>query len=537
MLGLFAFCRAARPGKDVPERQLHSLSSIAFSHTYRGASRAQIPFTHPRRPPQQPAPPLHATRFHPEVNLSNADLHEVRRHLMNLPGHQRPTFVRALLERSLEIARATPEVFTTLPDAAALGRIREVTHWQDTPLSALPVTVKDLFDVEGEVTTAGSRVLGPGGVGRAPARRDATAVARLRAAGATLFGRTNMSEFAFSGVGVNPHFGTPPNPADTRAARIPGGSTSGGAVSVANGCAWVALGSDTGGSLRIPAALCGVVGFKSTARLVSGNGAFPLAPSLDTVGAITRSVRDAALAHQILSGRPAARDTRPLARLRLAVVRGLLLQDLDDTVSRAYARALSVLSAGGAQLVEIELPELDEVATQAAALGTFPAAECHALHRGWLDAHNALYDPRVLGRIRRGASMLAADYLDLLAWRADWQRRVGAQLQGFDAVLSPTVPMVAPPLAQVAPGAERDEAFFRTNGLLLRNPTLVNLLDGCALSLPCHRPESGELPVGLMLWHTALQDDGVLHAAALVENTLRESALGGLHRDAIGMQP
>lgn len=471
------------------------------------------------------------------MNLSHADLHDIRRHLLSLPGHQRPAFVQALLARSMDIARATPEVFTTPPAATALTQAHGVPRWQDTPLSGLPVTVKDLFDVEGEVTTAGSRVLGPEGVGRAPAHRDAPAVARLRAAGATLFGRTNMSEFAFSGVGVNPHFGTPPNPADARVPRIPGGSTSGGAVSVANGCAWVALGSDTGGSLRIPAALCGVVGFKSTARLVSGRGAFPLATSLDTVGAITRSVRDAALAHQILSGRPAARSTTPMARLRLAVVRGLLLQDLDDTVSQAYARALSVLSAAGAQLVEIELPELEEVAAQAAALGTFPAAESHALHRGWLDAHSALYDPRVLGRIRRGGTMLAADYLDLLAWRADWQRRVGAQLQGFDAVVSPTVPMVAPPLAQVAPGAERDDAFFRTNGLLLRNPTTVNLLDGCALSLPCHQPESGELPVGLMLWHTALRDDGVLHAAALVENTLREAALGGLHRGAMGMQP
>lgn len=374
----------------LPGRQLHSLSSIAFRHTHRGASRAQIPFTHPSRPA---VPSAHATRFHPQVNLSHADLHDIRRHLLSLPGHQQPAFVQALLARSMDIARATPEVFTTPPAATALPQAHGVPRWQDTPLSGLPVTVKDLFDVEGEVTTAGSRVLGPEGVGRAPAHRDAPAVARLRAAGATLFGRTNMSEFAFSGVGVNPHFGTPPNPADARVPRIPGGSTSGGAVSVANGCAWVALGSDTGGSLRIPAALCGVVGFKSTARLVSGRGAFPLATSLDTVGAITRSVRDAALAHQILSGRPAARSTTPTARLRLAVVRGLLLQDLDDTVSQAYARALSVLSAAGAQLVEIELPELEEVAAQAAALGTFPAAESHALHRGWLDAHSALYDP------------------------------------------------------------------------------------------------------------------------------------------------
>lgn len=470
------------------------------------------------------------------MTLQHADLHEVRQRQLNLPAHQRPAFLQKLLAQSLELAKAAPEVFTALPTPAAASLAGHAPPSPDLPLAGLPITVKDLFDVRGEVTTAGSRVLGPEGLGRAPAHRDAPCVARLRAAGATLFGRTNMSEFAFSGVGINPHFGTPANPADTRVPRIPGGSTSGGAVSVANGCAWLALGSDTGGSLRIPAALCGVVGFKSTARLVSGAGAFPLAPSLDTVGAITRSVRDAALAHQILSGRPAARSATPLAHLRLAVVGGLLLQELDDTVSKAYTRALSVLSAGGAQLIDIDLPELQEVAAQATALGTFPAAESHALHRGWLDAQGALYDPRVLGRIRRGGTMLAADYMDLLAWRADWQRRVGAHLQTFDAVVSPTVPIVAPPLATLAPGAERDDAFFRTNGLLLRNPTTVNLLDGCALSLPCHQPEAGELPVGLMLWHTALRDDGILHAAALTEGALREAGLGGLQPSAGGLQ-
>lgn len=380
-------------------------------------------------------------------------------------------------------------------------------------LAGLAVSVKDLFDVQGEVTRAGSVVLQPA----APAARDAAAVARLRAAGAALLGRTHMTEFAFSGVGINPHFETPANAAACDEPRIPGGSSSGAAVSVACGAAYVGLGSDTGGSIRIPAALHGLVGFKSTQRLVPRDGMIPLAPTLDTACAITRSVRDAITVHEILAARRVTRSQAPLSSLRLAVVPQLMLEALDATVARAFERALTRLRAAGARIVERALPALGEV-TQLQAGGGFAAAESYAWHRPLLQEHAAQYDPRVLARIRRGQDMTAADYLELHRLRADWIGRVMQALQDVDAVLSPTVPIVAPPLAGLQPGTERDEAFFRINALLLRNPSVVNLLDGCALTLPCHA--DGELPVGLMVWHGADRDDGVLHAAQRIEDAL-----------------
>jgi Asp-tRNA(Asn)/Glu-tRNA(Gln) amidotransferase A subunit family amidase len=375
------------------------------------------------------------------------------------------------------------------------------------PLAGIPVSVKDLFDVQGQVTTAGSRVL----AGAAPASADAAAVARLRAAGALLVGRTNMVEFAFSGVGINPHYGTPVNPADAVTERITGGSSSGAAVSVATGAALVGLGSDTGGSIRIPAALCGIVGFKSTARLVPVAGAVPLSTTLDTVCALTRSVRDAVTVHEILAARTVQLAAKPLSSRRLAVARTLMQDGLSTTVARAFEQSLQVLRQAGAQIEEIALDELAEL-TAINATGGLSAAESHAWHRKLLAEHEAQYDPRVAMRILRGARMNAADYIDLLAARQDWMARMQSRLAGFDAVLSPTVPIVAPSIASVL---HNDEEFFRINALLLRNPSVVNMLDGCAISLPCQAPD--QLPVGLMLWHGALHDDSVLDLALQVE--------------------
>ncbi|MEO8081314.1 MAG: amidase [Caldimonas sp.] len=407
--------------------------------------------------------------------------------------------------------------------AAAVAADRAVARGTDPgALAGLAVSIKDLFDVEGEVTAAGSTVLADA----PPAVADAPAVARLRRAGAALIGRTNMTEFAFSGVGINPHHGTPLNAAtlalDPRP-RIPGGSTSGGATSVAAGAAWAALGSDTGGSLRIPAALQGLVGFKGTARLVPTDGAVPLSTTLDTVGAITLSVRDAIVLQEVLAGRPTVPAARQLGTLRLAVPRTLVLDGLDDTVARAFERALGRLASAGVTLEEITLPELAEVAAINAS-GGFSAPESWAWHRRLLAEHGADYDPRVAARIRRGAAMSAADYIDLIAARRAWIRRMDAAMAGFDALLSPTVPMVAP-LCQ--PLVDDDEAFFATNGLLLRNPSVVNLLDGCALSLPCH--VGGELPVGLMVWGGALRDDDVLATALAIEAVLAPVAGGHGH--------
>jgi len=428
----------------------------------------------------------------------------------------------ALLDACIAAARSPANqhsfVRTSFDTAAATARdfdSQRAAGAASPRLAGMAVSVKDLFDVQGEVTAAGSTVL----ANNPPAAADCPAVARLRRAGAAFIARTNMSEFAFSGVGINPHFGTPLNPATAALdaqPRIPGGSTSGGAVSVATGAAWAALGSDTGGSIRIPAALQGLVGFKNTARLTPTEGAIPLSTTLDTACAITRSVRDAVLLHEVLADRrvPLGEQPRPLASLRLAVPRRWMLDSLDATVAIAFERSLATLRAAGARIEEIALAPLTDIA-QINATGGFSAAEAWAWHRALLAAHEAEYDPRVAQRIRRGAAMSAADYIDLLHARTRWMTDMASAMQGFDAMLSPTVPCVAPPLA---PLLADDTAFFATNALLLRNPSVVNLLDGCALSLPCHAPD--EMPVGLMVWSGALQDDTVLAVSLAIEAAL-----------------
>src|SRR3954471_12224235 len=438
--------------------------------------------------------------------MSGPDLHSTRERLRQ--GRTSPGEALAAAQAA---ASAHPHVFLQTRFDAAQAEARQTGT--DTPLAGLPVSVKDLFDCEGEVTTAGSVVLRDA----RPAAADALSVARLRAAGGVVVGRTNMTEFAFSGVGINPHYGTPANACDPKLARIPGGSTSGGGVSVATGSSFVALGSDTGGCIRIPAALNGIVGFKNTARLTPLHGAYPLSSTLDTVCAMTRSVRDAILAHEILAARTVARDARPLSAYRIAVAKTQMLDGLDATVARAFERALRTLRAAGARIEEIPLAAIQDLGS-IQSTGGFTAAESYAWHRQLLAQHGESYDPRVRVRIERGAAMKAWEYVDLHQARNAWVAEVGKALGGYDAVLSPTVPMVAPAIADIAPGGERDDAFFRTNALLLRNPSVVNMLDGCALSLPCHRPD--ELPVGLMVWHGALRDDTILSLSLQIEDLL-----------------
>ena len=443
---------------------------------------------------------LVSTRSHVAAGHSSAR-DEIERCIAAAEG---PTCAHVFRQTSFDQARA----------AAAVPGVERL------PLAGLAVSVKDLFDIQGMTTAAGSTVLRDA----PPAPADSPAVARLRRAGAAFIGRTHMVEFAFSGVGVNPHFGTPaafdarhgalPGPA-----RVCGGSSSGAGVSVATGAAFIGLGSDTGGSIRIPAALNGIVGFKNTARLVPTEGAVPLSTTLDTACALTRTVRDAVVAHEILAARRVTRSPAPLSAWRLAVPATLFLDGLDATVARAFERTLSRLRAAGAQITEIALAETAQLA-DVNATGGFSAAESYAWHRTLLARHGNAYDPRVKSRIERGAGMSAADYIDLLHARRAWIARMQTAIAGFDALLSPTVPIVAPPIASVAPGSERDAEFFRVNGLLLRNTSVVNMLDGCALSLPCH--EAGELPVGLMVWHGALRDDPVLNIGLLIEQELQK---------------
>jgi aspartyl-tRNA(Asn)/glutamyl-tRNA(Gln) amidotransferase subunit A len=417
---------------------------------------------------------------------------------------------QALVEQVLAHAEhdAARHVFTRLYADAALAAARHAdaasqAGVQLPALAGLPVSVKDLYDVAGETTLAGSAVL----QGQPPAAHDSLAVQRLRAQGAAIVGKTNMTEFAFSGVGINPHHGTPRNPADAAVARIPGGSSSGAAVAVALGLSVASVGSDTGGSIRIPAALCGIVGFKSTQARTPRTGAFPLSTTLDTVCAMARSVEDCLVADAALADAPLQVLRRPLQGLRLALPRTLMFDGIEAPVAQAFERAVARLSAAGAHIVEVPLTELAEIA-QLNAPGGFSPIEAAAVHRDLLATGRAAYDPRVAARIDLGMGIGAVDYIRLQQRRADWIARTERALAGFDALLCPTVPLVAPTIAELA----SDEAFFRANGLLLRNTFAINFLDGCAFNLPCHAP--GALPVGLML-ASVRGDDARLAAVAL----------------------
>jgi len=379
------------------------------------------------------------------------------------------------------------------------------------PLGGIPIGIKDNINVLGQPCTCGSKFLAENYL----SPYDATVIRKLRAAGAIPFGRLNMDEFAMGSATENSALQTTRNPHGH--SRIPGGSSGGSAAAVADRTAIATLGSDTGGSIRIPAALNGLVGFKNTARRVPTLGAVPLSTTMDTICAMTRSVRDAILTHEILATRTVARSSRPLSSYRLAVPTHLMLDGMEAGVQKAWERSLSRLSQAGAQIVEIELSEINELASLLAT-GGFSAAESYTWHRHLLAKDAAGYDPRVSARIVRGANMKAFEYLDLQAGRAAWIARMQSALNFCDAALSPTVPIYGPTLESVAPGPERDDAFFAANALLLRNTSVVNMLDGCALSLPIH--EAGELPSSMMVWQGPMKDDAVLNISLAIESAL-----------------
>lgn len=404
---------------------------------------------------------------------------------------------RAFLSVSAETARAS---------ADAQDALRRVGRHHGR-FAGIPIAVKDLYDVAGEVTRAGSRVLADA----APASAHAPTITRMLAAGFTLLGRTNMTEFAYSGIGTNPHYGTPLNPWDRASKRIPGGSSSGSAVAVADGMAVVALGSDTGGSCRTPAALCGIVGFKPTARRVPLEGVVPLSSSLDSLGPLGASVACCAHVDAILAGeQEPVIHTRPVSGLRLAVPARIVRDAMDSDVSAAFDRAIRRLGEAGAHIVDVDFGPLAEIA-KATGKGGFSAPEAYAWHRDLLARGQHLYDPRVAGRIALGAETRAADYLDLITAR----RRIGSAMnvltQDYDALLMPTCPIVAPRIDELADDAE----YLRLNSLLLRNTNLVNFLDRCAISLPCQA--RGEAPVGLMLVGETCGDADLLAVASGVE--------------------
>jgi aspartyl-tRNA(Asn)/glutamyl-tRNA(Gln) amidotransferase subunit A len=382
------------------------------------------------------------------------------------------------------------------------------------PYAGMPVSVKDLFDVAGDTTLAGSTVL----KGAAAADQDATVVRRLKAAGFIVIGRTNMTEFAFSGLGINPHYGTPLNPWDRATGRIPGGSSSGAAVSITDAMAYGALGTDTGGSCRIPAAMCGIVGFKPTASRVPLTGTYPLSASLDSIGPLANSVNCCAVLDAILAAQSGPESQPPGADLvandlRLAVLTNYVTDDLDRAVAAGFERALRALKEAGASLTDVTLPELREL-PELNRNGGLSAAESYAHHRARLAKDGSRYDPRVSVRILRGSKQDAADYIELCNIRRDFTERVAKRIRKFDAVLMPTTPITAPALSDLA----ADEAYVRINALVLRNPSIVNFIDGCAISIPCHEP--GTAPVGLSLFGLRNTDRQLLSAAAAIEVTV-----------------
>ncbi|HYI30333.1 MAG TPA: amidase [Bradyrhizobium sp.] len=394
--------------------------------------------------------------------------------------------------------------------AEAMDRLREIKA-APSRFAGIPISIKDLFDIRGQVTRAGSRALDDS----APAEVDASAVARLRRAGFVVIGRTNMTEFAYSGIGINPHYGTPKGAWQRSVGHVPGGSSSGAAVSVADGMAHGALGTDTGGSCRIPAAYNGIVGYKPTQRRVPLDGAVPLSSTLDSIGPLARSVACCAALDAVLADETfVPLQPRPIKGMRLAVPTTVALDELDEAVAQTFERALEALSRQGALIERIEVPEFLDVGVMNTK-GGFAAAESFAWHRYLIASHGDVYDPRVSLRIMRGESISAADYIDLLAMRKSMMARATVRLAPYDALIMPTTANTPPVIADLAD----DKAFTKANLLSLRNCTLINMIDGCSISLPCHR--EGEVPVGLMLAASAGADRRIFELAAGMEDAIR----------------
>jgi aspartyl-tRNA(Asn)/glutamyl-tRNA(Gln) amidotransferase subunit A len=369
------------------------------------------------------------------------------------------------------------------------------------PLDGVIVSIKDLFDVAGEPTRAGSKILADEAP---PAKSDAPIVQRLRAAGAVIVAKTNMTEYAFSGIGANPHYGTPGNPRDRT--RVPGGSSAGAPVTVADGMCDIAIGTDTGGSVRIPAALCGLVGFKPSKQRVPTDGAFPLSSTLDSVGPIARTVAECAVTDAVMAGE----DILPLepialGGLRFGIAEGLPLDRLDDTVSAAFKAAVARLDGAGVRISHETLPLLDDMVGVNAKGGIAPYEAC-AIHRDRMARRAGDVDPNVRVRIERGCAISRADYETMIRERRRLVLAMDARLASLDALIMPTTAIVAPTIAEVAD----DKVFAVCNSAVLRNPSIGNFFDLCGISLPLPSP----LPVGLMLVARNGHDHRLLRIAA-----------------------
>ena len=395
--------------------------------------------------------------------------------------------------------------------AEAMDRLRKAKA-APSRFAGIPVSIKDLFDIKGQVTRAGSRALDDS----PPAQADAMVVARLRRAGFVVIGRTNMTEFAYSGIGINPHYGTPKSAWQRGAGHVPGGSSSGAAVSIADQMAYGALGTDTGGSCRIPAAFNGIVGFKPTQRRVPLDGGVPLSSTLDSFGPLARSVSCCAILDAVLADEPVVPlRPRPIKGMKLAVPTTIALDDLDDAVAKTFERALETLSRQGASIERIEVPEFLDIGVMNTK-GGFSAAESYAWHRFLIASKGDVYDPRVSVRILRGEGMSAADYVDLLNARRSMISRIETRIAPYDALVMPTTANTPPRIADLVAD---DKAFTTQNLRALRNPSLINMIDGCSISLPAQR--EGEVPVGLMLAAAGGSDRRIFELAAGMEEAIR----------------
>lgn len=414
-----------------------------------------------------------------------------------------------------EGSRAFTRVYadTALQAAHASDALRKAGLAR-SPLEGLPISVKDLFDVAGETTLAGSVVLKD----QPPAAQHATVVQRLLNAGAILVGRTNMTEFAFSGLGINPHYGSPSSPWDRATGRISGGSSSGAGVAVADQMSVMSLGTDTGGSVRIPSAFCGVTGFKPTARRIPSAGTLPLSFSLDSNGPLAASVECCAITDAILAGQPMHALNPPKAsQLRFAVPSSVILDDADDHVRTIFEQSLDSLRSAGAHIDTIDIPEFEQL-PYINRKGGLTAAEAWAWHTPHITKKQDAYDPQVAFRILRGREMSAADYIDIMRTRQLWIEAVTKRLTYYDALLMPTVPIVAPVINELLAD---DDAYFIKNATILRNTTLINFLDGCGLSIPCH--PQGTAAVGLTIANTAMRDTHILNVGLCVERVLHST--------------
>ncbi|MDX8499983.1 amidase [Mesorhizobium sp. VK4C] len=378
------------------------------------------------------------------------------------------------------------------------------------PVDGAIVSIKDLFDIAGEPTRAGSLMLADA----QPAARDAAIVRRLRQAGAVILGKTNMTEFAFTAIGDNLHYGTPGNAAD--ASLIPGGSSSGAGVAVGEGSSDISIGSDTGGSVRIPASLNGVVGFKPTARRVNLAGAFPLSATLDSIGPLARSVADCVATDAVMAGEdPVPLQSIPLVGLRIGVPRGVLFGETQPEVLDAFDRSVRGMGQAGAHVVDLSIDGLIaemRAATKRASIAAMEGAEVHA---DWLAAGVSVpVDPHVTGPLSRALTVPASAYIRTIRRRGELVADMEERLAAVEVLALPTVPMVAPPIAAMA----GDEALRdRTEGLLLRNTQVANQFDLCAISLPM---PGAKLPAGLMLVARHGHDRHLFAIAAAVEALL-----------------